>query len=134
VGRHVAPLRHTNMISSHTVFALSHLCYVLSGEAVNNNCIRCLFDSMNLGFTRGEHANHYPTKAVFNDMKNNFVQIHNHNLINKLKLNIRCRNGRIVVGFNSTYSRHSYLHLIWAITIRAFGLWCDVLDSGIKHS
>ena len=58
------------MISSHPVFALSHLCYVLSGEAVNNNCISCLFDSIDLGFPRGEHANHYPTKAVFNDMKN----------------------------------------------------------------
>jgi hypothetical protein len=50
----------------------------------------------------------------------------------QLKLNVRCRNGRIVVGFHSTYSRHSYLHLIWATTIRAFGLWCDVLDSGSK--
>jgi hypothetical protein len=90
-----------------------------------------------LGFTRGEHANHYPTEAVFNDMKNalmNFVQIHDHNLINKLKLNVRCRNGRIDVGFNSTYTRHSYLHLIWASTIRDFGLWCDALDSGIKHA
>jgi hypothetical protein len=53
----------------------------------------------------------------------------NPNLINKLKLNVRCRNGRIVVGFHSTYTRHSYLHLIWANAIRAFGLWCDVLDS-----
>ena len=47
------------MISSQPVFALSPLCYVLSGDAVNNNCISCLFDSIDLGFTRGEHANHY---------------------------------------------------------------------------
>jgi hypothetical protein len=57
----------------------------------------------------------------------NVVQMHDHNLINKLILNVRGRNGRIVVGFHSTYTRHSYLHLIWANTIRAFGLWCDVL-------
>jgi len=56
------------------------------------------------------------------------------NKLNKLKLNVVCGNGRIDVGFNSTYTRHSYLHLIWAKTIRAFGLLCDVPDSGIKHS
>ena len=70
VGRHVAPFRHINMISSQPVFALSPLCYVLSGDAVNNNCISCLFDSIDQGFTRGEHANLYTTKAVFNNMKN----------------------------------------------------------------
>jgi hypothetical protein len=58
------------MISSQPVLALSPLCYVLSGDAVNNNCIGVLFDSIDLGFTRGEHASHYLTEAVFNDMKN----------------------------------------------------------------
>jgi hypothetical protein len=31
-------------------------------------CIE-IYDSIDLGFTRGEHANHYTTDAVFNDMK-----------------------------------------------------------------
>jgi hypothetical protein len=66
---------HINMISSQPVFALSPLCDVLSGEAVNNNCISCLFDSIDLGFTRGDNANLYPTKAVFNDMKNALYRI-----------------------------------------------------------
>jgi hypothetical protein len=31
-------------------------------------CIE-IYDSIDLGFTRGERANHYTTDAVFNDMK-----------------------------------------------------------------
>jgi hypothetical protein len=50
------------MISSQPVFALSPLCYVLSEDAVNNNCIVFLFDSIDLGSTRGELANHYLTE------------------------------------------------------------------------
>jgi hypothetical protein len=28
-----------------------------------------IYDSIDLGFTRGEHANHFTTDAVFNDME-----------------------------------------------------------------
>jgi hypothetical protein len=30
-------------------------------------CIE-IYDSIDLGFTRGENANHYTTESVFNDM------------------------------------------------------------------
>jgi hypothetical protein len=30
-------------------------------------CIE-IYESIDLGFTRGEHANHYTTESVFNDM------------------------------------------------------------------
>jgi hypothetical protein len=39
-------------------------------------CIE-IYDSIDLGFTRGEHANHYTTDAVFNDMKHVLKRIVN---------------------------------------------------------
>ena len=119
--------------------SLPFLLYATYGEAVNNNCIV-------FGLIRSTWASLETSTLTITSPKGlimiwykcfitNVVQIHDYNLIKKkLKLNVRCRNGRTDVGFNSTYTRYPYLHLIWASTIRSFGLWCDVLDSGIKHS
>jgi hypothetical protein len=38
-GRHVDPLKHSILIPSQPVFALSPLCRVLSGETTNTNLI-----------------------------------------------------------------------------------------------
>ena len=68
-GRHVAPLGHIILIPSQPVFGPSPKYCVLSGEATHTNFI--VFDSTRTGFepmiyrTRGEHANHYATDAVF---------------------------------------------------------------------
>jgi hypothetical protein len=67
--RHIAPLRHIIPIQSQPFFALSPYCCVLSGEATNTNFI--IFGLTRLGLnptiyrTRGEHANHYATDAVY---------------------------------------------------------------------
>ena len=61
------------LIPSHPVFALTPLCCVLSGEATNNNLK--VFGLTRPGLkptiyrTRGEHANHYTTDAVLNNVK-----------------------------------------------------------------
>jgi hypothetical protein len=66
--RHVVPLGHIILIPSHSVFALSPLCWVLSGEATNANFIVFGLTWSGLDLTiyrsRGEHANHYKTDQV----------------------------------------------------------------------
>jgi hypothetical protein len=68
-GRHVDPLGHIILIPSQPVFVLSPLCCVISGEAINTNCI--VFGLTRPGLeptiyrTRCEIANHYTTEAVF---------------------------------------------------------------------
>jgi hypothetical protein len=69
MDRYVAPVRHIILILSQPVFALSSYCCMLSGEAANINFI--VFGLTQLGLehtiycTRGEHAIHYATDAVY---------------------------------------------------------------------
>ena len=66
--RQVVPLGHIILIPSQPVFALSPLCWVLSGEATNANFIVFGLTWSGLDLTiyrsRGEHANHYKTDQV----------------------------------------------------------------------
>ena len=68
-GRHVAPLGHIILIPSQPVCILIPYSCVLSGEATNTNFI--VFGLTRPGVeptiyhTRGEHANHYTTDAVY---------------------------------------------------------------------
>ena len=64
-GRHVAPLRHINLILRQPAFALSPYCCVLSGEAKNTNFVvfgltpSGLEPICTIYHTRGRHAYHY---------------------------------------------------------------------------
>ena len=69
VDRPVVPLGHIILILRQPVFALSPECCVCRGEATNTNFI--VFGLIRSGLepkiyhTRGEHANHYTTDAIF---------------------------------------------------------------------
>jgi hypothetical protein len=65
--RHVTPLWHISLILSQPVFTLSPYCCVLSGEATNTNFIDFWLEPT-IYRTQGEHANHYSTNAVYNDI------------------------------------------------------------------
>jgi hypothetical protein len=69
MDRPVVPLGHIILIPRQPVFALSPECCVRSGEATKNNFI--VFGltwsglELKIYHTRGEHANHYTTDAIF---------------------------------------------------------------------
>ena len=67
-GRHVAPLRHINMILGQPVFALTPEYCVFSGEVANIDFIVFGLNRLELEpmiyHTGDEHANHYTSDAV----------------------------------------------------------------------
>ena len=74
-GRHVATFGHIILIPSQPVFTLTPLCCALSGEATDTNFIVFGLNATLLAIeatiynTRDEHANHYTTDAVQNQIE-----------------------------------------------------------------